>query len=79
MRKSPFEILSAILIDVLFIICTCSLLYMCHVQSKINEDRQEYFDNLDNYMTIKQQYDTTTNYNKIKIWSKLKDAENKIR
>ena len=79
MRKSPFEIVSAILIDVLLIICTCSLLYMCHVQSKINENRQEYFDNLDNYMAIKQQYDTTTNYNKIKIWPKLKDAENKIR
>ena len=61
MRKTPFEIVSAILIDVLFIICTCSLLYMCHVQSKINENRQEYFYNLGKYLA-----NDTTNYYKIR-------------
>lgn len=79
MNKTPFQILCDAITTICFIICTCTLLQMCSTQHRINKERIEYIDNFNAYMALKTQYDTTTNYNRIKIWPQLKDAENKIK
>jgi len=71
-ENSPFDVICNVAFFICLLLCTCCFLYMgCEFQRNNKEIQEKY----DKYLQLKQEYDTTTPYNKLVTYEKMKAME----